>query len=296
MIDMVQKKPSQPLPPLIIILVGLPSSGKSTLAKYLGMKISHLYPKYTIIDTDEIRKNLFGPNFDPSQETIVIQKKLALIQKQISNDHALIVDDMHYYVSMRHEIYTLVRNQHGLFIAIYCDTPLEICLQWNHLRSNSVPEKVIRDVAEKFNFPGKKYRWDKPFFTVHIEKNTMKDDIDRIFDKLTKLVLNSIPNRIQEVSNSDTTASLDTIIDHGIRDLFHHIIIQDLTENQFIQLQQWKKKIPFSIESKAQCAKYLAKIKPQFQHWLMENFNSKSDFGEITLARFFSLFISFSDR
>lgn len=293
---MTQNSPTNSLPPLVIIMVGLPASGKSTLAKELTVKISHLYSKYTIIDTDEIRTNLNGANFDPSQEQAVIQKKLDLIQKQIANNHALIVDDMHYYVSMRHEIYNLVRNQQGLFAAIYCDTPLEICLQWNLLRPNSIPEKVIRDVAKKFNVPGKKYRWDKPLFTVHLEKKTMKDDIDQIFEKLTKMITKNLPNRIQKGSKSDTTASLVAIIDQGIRNLFHHIIIQDLTENQFIQLQQWKKKIPFSLESKAQYAKYLAKIKPEFQHWLIEHFKTKSTFEEISLARFFSLFISFSDR
>lgn len=279
----------------MVILIGLPASGKSTLAKLLDEKLTSLYPKHIIIDTDQIRTQLIGSNFDPSKEKDVIIEKLNMIRKHISIDNAIIVDDMHYYVSMRHELYEMIQNQQGIFASIYCDTPLEICLLWNHIRSNPVPDTVINDIAQKFNIPGEKYTWDKPFYIVHMEKNVLQEDIERIFVKITNIIKKMKIEQSAKKINDTTNYFLENI-DQTIRNLFHHLIIQDLNEAQLIKFQAWKKQFSFSLDTKNQLAKYLAKLKPQFQEWLIEFLKSKSSFEILSLDSIFSLFILYSDR
>lgn len=93
--------------PLLIVLIGLPSSGKSTFAHELSNSLLTIYPKSIIIDTDQIRYDLFGTEFKAENEPYVVAEKHRQLMVNITPDSAVILDDMHYYVSMRHELYSL---------------------------------------------------------------------------------------------------------------------------------------------------------------------------------------------
>lgn len=190
---------------IVLCLIGRPASGKSELARAVisSKSIQKLCYPIKIIDTDEIRLNLFGREFNPENESIVILKKKELIhdfiqqskefsENQKSGDKIplIIVDDMHYLTSMRHDIRSIAENLGAYYATVYLSTPLEICLQWNQTRSKErrVPNAVFEQVERKFDVPGKKYRWDLPDFTFSPAENHLNQLLKKLAEFIEKII------------------------------------------------------------------------------------------------------------
>ena len=90
----------------LIILTGLPASGKTTFARMLkkGLEKKINSHKIKIIDPDEIRTSLSYGKFDPTKEQIVREKNLAKVEKSLKEGYIVISDDLNYYTSMRHDL------------------------------------------------------------------------------------------------------------------------------------------------------------------------------------------------
>jgi tRNA uridine 5-carbamoylmethylation protein Kti12 len=166
-------KPLPSIPPVLIILIGLPASGKSIFAQQIAKNLIGKGQKVSIIDTDKIRFDLFGPDFNPDQELQVIETKHKQIAKVLKPNSIVIVDDMHYYASMRHEMYILAKKVKGLYIAVEIQTPMEQCIIWNTARGSPIPNTVIQDIHKKIDHIGKKYRWDRPFFSIDLSRTSL---------------------------------------------------------------------------------------------------------------------------
>jgi len=94
---------------ILILLIGLPASGKSVLAKNLKneLKNKHGLNKIHIIDTDIIRFRLFGAEFCHTNEKFTIEEKKNEVFEKLSPGNITIVDDLHYLTSMRHQFYEM---------------------------------------------------------------------------------------------------------------------------------------------------------------------------------------------
>jgi O-phosphoseryl-tRNA(Sec) kinase len=154
----------------LIILVGLPASGKSTFAFKLK---EILEPKFQIrvkiIDPDKIREKAFPNSFDFKNEPRIRKKNIKLIKKNLRKGEIVISDDLNYYSSMRHDLKLIADNLNIKFYIIHISTSLNLCLKRNEERGNPIPNKVIEKIYKRFdNF--NKYKWDKPFETYDISQ------------------------------------------------------------------------------------------------------------------------------
>jgi tRNA uridine 5-carbamoylmethylation protein Kti12 len=171
------------MPPIIIALIGLPASGKSTFAQNLARKLREARFIVNIIDVDIFRREIMGDQFTPLMEQQVIAKKWenidALLEK--FSDSVLIIDDMHYLTGMRHAIKERAETLNGLYMAIFFATPMTKCLEWNLVRQNPVPEAVIENIQSKLDVPGKKYAWDMPAYIVNLIEKNIDNAVDEFF-------------------------------------------------------------------------------------------------------------------
>ncbi|TXT59796.1 MAG: L-seryl-tRNA(Sec) kinase [Promethearchaeota archaeon] len=147
----------------LICLAGLPASGKSTFSNTLKESIEKKYPiiKVKIVDPDILREQIMGETFQPEKEELVRKANLTAISNSLQNGYAVISDDLNYYASMRHDLKDIAQKYEVPFFIVHISTPLEICLKWNDKRSNPIPNKVIYEVKEKFDYFNK-YKWDEP--------------------------------------------------------------------------------------------------------------------------------------
>lgn len=197
----------------LVILCGLPASGKSKFAKSLKNLIeskiqtnkSHisqdsttnsfilnkdnkeiLQSKVGILDTDIIRNTLFGDNFEPSKENTVRKTALDHIRKMLEEKMIVISDDINYFESMRHEYVTLSETLKCPYFIVYISTPLEVCIKWNNLRKNPLKKDIIIKISDKFDKPGTKYQWDSPLIEIDLSKIEINKAVEMLYEKIVK--------------------------------------------------------------------------------------------------------------
>ena len=166
----------------ILALCGLPASGKSTLADAIQQALSF---KVEIVRTDEWRDDAYYTEWKPEKEKPVRQKALARVRELVVDGKSIIHDDTNYYTSMRHELFEIaVANKCG-FAIVYIATPVKVALEWNRNRGESpIPDKVIEDISQKFDYPGSRYLWD----TADIEVSLEIQEIDNIVPEIVELL------------------------------------------------------------------------------------------------------------
>lgn len=179
---------------MLIILSGLPSSGKSTLAREIAIILElDLAMKTIIIESDAIRNMIPSyreQRFNPEHEPVVRSAMFSLIKYFLQQGYLVINDDMNYYKSMRHDLREIALKISVPFAIIYISTPREVALSWNEKRGLPIPQEVIEDAFNKFDIPGKDYEWDNPLLTVDLSavkpKTAAKETVILIEDLLLK--------------------------------------------------------------------------------------------------------------
>ncbi|AEH07479.1 L-seryl-tRNA(Sec) kinase [Methanothermococcus okinawensis] len=163
---------------MLIILVGLPSVGKSTFSKKLSKKLYKKGIDNVILGTDLIRENF--ATWKEEYEDFIKNSTYYLIDNALKN-YAVIVDDCNYYNSKRRDLINIAKKNRKNHIIIYLKAPLDVLLKRNIERGAKIPNEVIINMFNKFDEPGIKYTWDKPDIII----DTTKDiDYDKIITKI----------------------------------------------------------------------------------------------------------------
>lgn len=129
----------------IIMLCGLPGSGKSTWAMKEAEK-----PHVKRINKDEIRHMVNNSKFTKGNEKDVLKIRNMLIEHWLGKDYTVIVDDTNLHP--KHETYLkqLAEEWRCTFEKIVFNTPVEECVKRDLKRENSVGQDVIYRMYEQY--------------------------------------------------------------------------------------------------------------------------------------------------
>lgn len=131
----------------IIVLKGLPGSGKSTWAKeYLNQNRG----KIKRVNKDELRAMINGPGgADFETEKIVVSIRDFVIEKLLSDGYDVIVDDTNFKDKHFFGICNAAKRVGDVRVfEKYFECPLNVALERNKNRPNPVPESVIHQMYE----------------------------------------------------------------------------------------------------------------------------------------------------
>ncbi|MHA1831756.1 MAG: AAA family ATPase [Candidatus Helarchaeota archaeon] len=170
----------------LIIFMGIPSSGKTTLANLLAKRIELKFNKKTmVIGSDQIRKMIpiLSEKFLPDREEMVRTLTLKFIDYALDYNDVVINDDMNYYKSMRHDFYKIALKKNCNFFLIMFKIDLERALEWNIKRGIPIPQELIKNVSKKFD-PPSDYLWDRPIFVVNNRGENLEENVDKILTLL----------------------------------------------------------------------------------------------------------------
>jgi tRNA uridine 5-carbamoylmethylation protein Kti12 len=177
----------------VLLLVGLPGAGKSSLARWLcESKTSVVHIEY-----DQVAESL---NEKEELEAWRKSRVVALekFSKHLEEDPGglIVMDDNFHLRSMRKTIYRICQdyvlkgNTTVLYGVVFVDTPLDVCLTRNGTRAieSRVPAEVIEKMAITLELPDPtKATWDSSFIRVCGENNLG-------FQVITDWLVGELPN------------------------------------------------------------------------------------------------------
>ncbi|PZO44638.1 MAG: 6-phosphofructokinase [Pseudanabaena frigida] len=134
----------------VIILIGVPASGKSSLAEQMlrassqNNSSSLTHSKTQLISPDRIRASLYGSSAtqgDWAEVWLQVQEEFANAAK---SQQSVIYDATNYKREYRKDIIALAK-EYGFkpITGIWLNVPLWICLSRNETRDRIVPEDVV---------------------------------------------------------------------------------------------------------------------------------------------------------
>ncbi|ACV25342.1 L-seryl-tRNA(Sec) kinase [Methanocaldococcus fervens] len=202
---------------MLIILTGLPGAGKSTFSKNLAKILSKNNIDVIVLGSDLIRESF--PIWKEKYEEFIRKATYSLIDNALK-DYWVIVDDTNYYNSMRRDLINIAKKYNKNYAIIYLKAPLDVLIERNIMRGEKIPNEVIKKMYEKFDEPGKKYKWDEPFLTIDTTK-----DID--FGNITKKLIEKskeIPEYYIEEENKNKEDNIFDKIDKETRKIIGNYI------------------------------------------------------------------------
>lgn len=135
----------------VLMLVGVPGSGKSTYANEMAEQGWH------VISSDAIRAELSNEE-DQSQNSLVFDILREQVFQALSAGEDVIVDACNINRKARKSIIHVAKRVKGTEIrAMVFNVFPEVCKERNHSRARKVPEEVIDKMIAKFEVP---CRWE----------------------------------------------------------------------------------------------------------------------------------------
>lgn len=124
-------------------MVGIPGSGKSTIANQI--------PNAIVISSDAIRKELYGAEEIQGNGKQVFDLVYKRIGEELTKGNDVVFDATNLTPRARNAVFRFPAER----IAVFVNTPLDVCLERNAVRERKVPEEVIYRMYDNLIYPSK---------------------------------------------------------------------------------------------------------------------------------------------
>jgi predicted kinase len=134
----------------IILCKGLPASGKSTWARQCIID----HPGTVRVCKDDLRAMLHSGIHSKGRENLVLAVRDFIVNKALAEGHDVVIDDTNFHPK-HEECMMEIAAGHGVMVEIkdFTDVPLEVCIERDLQRANSVGERVIRQMHRQYIAP-----------------------------------------------------------------------------------------------------------------------------------------------
>jgi predicted kinase len=130
----------------VLLLRGLPASGKSTYAKELVSK-DHNWVR---VNKDDLRAMMNGGVFSRKLEEQIVITERELVENALKIGKNVVVDDTNFNLAHERYFSQLARYYKAEFEVKFFDTPLEECIKRDNKRPNGVGEAVIYKMYDQY--------------------------------------------------------------------------------------------------------------------------------------------------
>lgn len=139
----------------LIMMIGLPASGKSLIADQLSLEVSAV-----IHSSDNLRQELFGDVNLQDKNGELFTELHNRIKKDLKEGKNVIYDATNLNYKKRKGFLEELKKIDVHKQCIFVSTPYEKCLEQNNLRERKVPEYVIKRMYMSVNIPQYYEGWD----------------------------------------------------------------------------------------------------------------------------------------
>lgn len=170
----------------LILMCGIPASGKSTTAERLANHFDHP----PIISLDAIRENLFGTRAIQKQGYIIYKKSIIDTVISFKNHDVVIYDATNRTAKARKRVVEQIqKNIKCDVFCIYLATDRATAIERNKTRDENirVPEEVIEKMLNNLQEPSIAEEYFKDIYKIYPE--TLDNTKFIVYDILTKQIL-----------------------------------------------------------------------------------------------------------
>lgn len=134
----------------LVLLAGIPGSGKTTLSQRLIDK------GFVTLTADQIREELWGDAAEQNNKEQVFEVFFQRLEEGLRRGWDIVIDNTNINGKHREPIIERARQAGYTDIQIWIiDTPLEVCLERNKMRSRTVPEDIVENMYRSLHGAGK---------------------------------------------------------------------------------------------------------------------------------------------
>ena len=138
------------------MMIGVPGSGKSFEAEKIAEREDAI-----IVSSDAIRGEIYGDESRQENPKRVFEIVDERVKVALESGKNVIMDATNINGRRRAEWVSKMRINGVEMIAVYVNTPLELCLERQNLRDRKVPEDVIRRMHNNLQSPAFSEGWDE---------------------------------------------------------------------------------------------------------------------------------------
>lgn len=131
----------------VILLVGLPGSGKSTYAAE---------QRLPVLSSDEMRRLLFDDITDQSGNRLVFSLLRRMLRMRLELRRSITCIDATSLTRNERRPYIRTAQMYGAEVeAVFFDVPIEVCKERNRARDRNVPEEIMDRMAGRLRAPSR---------------------------------------------------------------------------------------------------------------------------------------------
>ncbi|KAI9506241.1 elongator complex associated protein Kti2 [Coemansia spiralis] len=178
----------------LVMMTGLPSSGKSTRAAELKRlfeeRLAQPQNQHRTMAVQIVGDSTLGVLHSayatPSAEKMARGALLSAVERLVSRETIVVVDAPNYIKGLRYQLYCIGREVSTTQCLVHCAISVDVARQINQRREDGYDAPTFEELAMRYEEPNPAAKWDSPLFTV-IQHDP--DDVlpfDRIWDAVVE--------------------------------------------------------------------------------------------------------------
>ncbi|KAH0791326.1 protein KTI12 [Histomonas meleagridis] len=191
----------------LVVLSGVPGSGKTRLAQHLKPIFEATGRECVIVSEPSVEDGTFSAS---RRETAGRSDFKAAIRRNISPEKIVIADGMNFIKGFRYELYAMAREIGLGFCCAFCDVPEEVARERSKDR---YPEATLSDLIGRMEKPSERNKWDRPLIIVKDadDKLVQEQIVSHALSKSSKLAPKKATSKA-----IGSSAQVNTQIDQAI--------------------------------------------------------------------------------
>lgn len=204
-----EQSPSSAMP--LVVMTGLPSSGKSRVAGHLATWFEGQGRQVEVVGEEHLLGEFTKDQvFSDSQKEKAVRGRLkSEVIRLLSREGVIICDGLNYIKGFRYELYCASKAAKSSQCTVHCDLSVQDCEAWNGGREEGRWEgEVLAALAMRYEAPVHSNRWDAP---LHLVLRDGQVDCQAISDSLflAKAVKPNLSTQNAPLAGTDFVHQLD---------------------------------------------------------------------------------------
>ncbi|KAM3132889.1 hypothetical protein pb186bvf_015037 [Paramecium bursaria] len=212
----------------LLIICGRPGSGKTKRAQEIANYIQTNFQKECIIVNEENSKIIRNEGYkDPNNEKQTRGFLRSSVEKYVQS-HIVIFDSMNYIKGFRYEIFCLARAAKTTYCVLYCNSPYEVCVEYNKQREDQFSIELFEDLFKRMEVPNQLNKWDSPYFEVRYNEPTPLEEISETLLVMKNKSKDPVATKQEKLHEGNFVHEQDK----RIQEIFEHISKNQLDDIQ----------------------------------------------------------------